>query len=89
MQSAGGLPDAADLDSLLERPDMRLRLPTVHVHGLKDEGLHLHRRCVEEYCAPGTTAVVEWDGTHRIPIKKSDVDKVVAKIVEVADEYGV
>jgi predicted esterase len=89
MQSAGGLPSAADLDSIAERPDMRLRVPTVHVHGLKDEGLGLHRRCVEEYCAPGTATVVEWDGPHRIPIKRGDVERVVEGVVGVADEYGV
>ena len=88
MQSAGGLPNAADMDSLMERPDMRLQVPTVHVHGLKDEGLHLHKRCVEEYCAPGTTSVVEWDGPHRVAVKKADVDRIVAAMVEMADEYG-
>ncbi len=88
MQSAGGLPKDADIDSLMERPDMRLKVPTVHVHGLKDEGLELHKRCVEEYCAPGTTTVVEWDGPHRLAVKKADVDKIVEAIVEVADEYG-
>jgi hypothetical protein len=67
---------------------MRLMVPTVHVHGLKDEGLALHRRCVEEYCAPGTTVVVEWDGPHRVPIKKGDVQSVVDAIVGVGDEYG-
>ncbi|KAG9775189.1 hypothetical protein KCU88_g5197, partial [Aureobasidium melanogenum] len=89
MQSAGGLPDAADLDSVLERPDMKLRIPTLHVHGLKDEGLHLHRRLVQDYCAPGTTELVEWDGGHRIPIKKADVDKIVDAWVALADEYGI
>jgi predicted esterase len=88
LQSAGGLPSQADLDSISERPDMRLMVPTVHVHGLKDEGLELHRRCVEEYCAPGTTVVVEWDGPHRVPIKKADVQSVVDAIVGVGDEYG-
>jgi len=89
MQSAGGLPDAADLDSIFERPDMKLKIPTIHVHGLKDEGLHLHRRLVEDYCAAGTTTLVEWDGPHRIPIKKTDVDRIVTAWVELADEYGI
>ncbi|KAJ9660300.1 hypothetical protein H2198_002608 [Neophaeococcomyces mojaviensis] len=89
LQSAAGLPDEADMDAIFDEPENKLRLPTVHVHGLRDEGLHLHRRCVEDYCAAGTTTVVEWDGPHRVPIKKVDVEKVVTAIVEVADEYGV
>jgi predicted esterase len=89
MQSAGGLADQADTESILERPDMKLRLPTLHVHGLKDEGLHLHRALVQNYCAPGTASLVEWDGPHRIPIKKSDVDRIVDAWIELADEYGV
>jgi len=89
MQSAGGLADAADLDSIFERPDMKLKIPTLHVHGLKDEGLHLHKIMVEDYCAPGTATLIEWDGPHRIPIKKSDVDKIVDAWIDLADEYGV
>lgn len=89
LQSAAGLPDEADMDAIYEMPECKLMLPTVHVHGLKDEGLELHRRCVDDYCAAGTTTLVEWDGPHRIPLKRMDVDRVVAAIVEVADEYGV
>ena len=89
LQSAGGLPNSGDIDALMERPDMRLKVPTVHVHGLKDEGLELHRRCVGEYCAPGMATVVEWEGPHRLAVKRADVDKIVEAIVEVADEYGV
>ena len=89
MQSAGGLADAADPDTILDHPDLKLKLPTLHVHGLRDEGLHLHRKLTENYCAPGTMTIVEWDGPHRIPIKKADVDKIVDAWIEIADEYGV
>lgn len=89
MQSAAGLPGGANLDSIQDRPEMKLRIPTVHIHGMKDEGLHLHQRCVDDYCAPLTTTLVEWDGPHRIPIKKADVDKVVDAITSVADEYAI
>lgn len=89
LQSAAGLPDEADMDAIFDAPECKLRLPTVHVHGLRDEGLSLHRRCVEDYCAAGTTTVVEWDGPHRIPIKKVDVEKVTEAFTMIADEYGV
>ncbi|RMZ87438.1 hypothetical protein DV736_g5335, partial [Chaetothyriales sp. CBS 134916] len=89
MQSAGGVAEGVDLESIDERPDLRLSVPTLHVHGLKDEGLDLHRRCVDGYCAPGTCEVVEWDGPHRLPIKKADVERIVHKWLEMADEYGI
>lgn len=89
LQSAAGLPDEADMDAIYDNPEYKLRLPTVHVHGLKDKGLELHRRCVEDYCAAGTTTVVEWDGPHRIPLKRVDVERVVEAVTNLADEYGV
>lgn len=88
LQSAAGLPNQADMDALYEMPECRLKVPTLHVHGLRDEGLHLHRRCVEDYCAPGTTSVVEWDGGHRLVVKSKDVESVAAAITGLADEYG-
>ena len=69
--------------------DMILRLPTIHVHGLKDNGLHLHQRLMNRYCDPRTTTLVEWEGEHRVPLKKADVNAVVQAIVKVADEQGV
>ena len=38
-----------------------LRTPTVHVHGMADPGLHLHRRLLEQYCEEGSATLVEWD----------------------------
>lgn len=61
-----------------------LKLPTVHIHGLKDPGLHLHRKLLETYCNPHQTIVAEWDGDHRIPLKSADVDKVVDATLQVA-----
>jgi predicted esterase len=88
MQSAGGLPDGADCDAIKDRDDVKLRLPTIHVHGLQDPGLHLHRRLLDDYCVEGSTTLVEWDGNHRIPLKKADVGKVVEAIMKVAGECG-
>lgn len=65
-----------------------LRIPTVHVHGLLDGGLHLHRRLLNQYCDPKSATVVEWDGNHRVPIKMADVDKVVQATMAVARESG-
>lgn len=66
-----------------------LSIPTIHVHGLNDQGLHLHRRMLNQYHDPKTSTVIEWDGTHRVPIKKADVEPIVRAIYEIAREQGV
>lgn len=69
--------------------DRILRLPTIHVHGLSDPGLHLHRQLMDKYCDRESVTLVEWDGTHRVPLKKTDVDKICTEIYRVAREQGV
>ena len=56
----------------------RLRAPTLHVHGLKDQGLELHRELMEEFCVPGSATCWEWDGVHRVPHKTGDVKTVLS-----------
>ena len=72
----------------VESQDHILRLPTIHVHGLRDQGLHLHKRLLE-YCEKGSTRIVEWDGDHRIPFKTTDAAAVVAQMLEIGRETGV
>lgn len=89
-----GLQDPALISEgfeMLEDPDRkcRLRLPTIHVHGLQDAGLHLHRRLLEQYCEPGSATVIEWEGSHRVPIKTSDVKPIVDAILDIAQEADV
>ncbi|KAF2169683.1 hypothetical protein M409DRAFT_64731 [Zasmidium cellare ATCC 36951] len=66
-----------------------LRIPTIHVHGLNDPGLHLHRKMLKQYHDPKTSTLLEWDGTHRVPIKKTDVEPICNEIYRVAREQGV
>lgn len=66
-----------------------LRLPTIHVHGLNDNGLHLHRKMLKQYHDAESATVIEWDGTHRVPIKKTDVERITEEIYRVAREQGV
>ena len=66
-----------------------LRMPTLHVHGMGDLGLHLHRKLLREYCSQDSVALVEWEGTHRIPLKSKDVNRVVAAIYDIAEKNGV
>lgn len=66
-----------------------LRKETVHVHGMADAGLHLHRKLLNEYCDEGSTTLVEWEGAHRIPIKSTDVNRVIEAVYDVAEKTGV
>jgi hypothetical protein len=71
------------------RDECMLRIPTVHVHGMRDPGLHLHRQLLDYYCDESTSRLIEWDGEHRVPIKSKDVASVVEQILAVARETGV
>jgi hypothetical protein len=67
-------PDPSDTDH-------RIRLPTIHVHGLRDPGLEHHRRLLRLYCEEETATLVEWDGEHRVPIKAQDVEAVAKEMI--------
>ncbi|KKK12618.1 hypothetical protein P175DRAFT_0505728 [Aspergillus ochraceoroseus IBT 24754] len=68
-------------------PERQISLPTVHVHGLRDPGLPLHRKLLQ-WCERGTARVVEWDGDHRVPVREKDVALVVDQILLVAKQTG-
>lgn len=63
--------------------------PTLHVHGLQDPGMDLHRLLAEDYCHTGTARIVDWDGGHRLPVRAEDVKRVVDGLLDVAKEGGV
>ncbi|KAF2750566.1 citrinin biosynthesis oxidoreductase-like protein CtnB [Sporormia fimetaria CBS 119925] len=66
-----------------------LKAPTLHVHGLRDAGLHLHRRLLEDYCDRESAMLVEWDGAHRIPIKSEDVEKIMDGLYDLVEQVGI
>lgn len=82
-----GLMGGPDLMDVMKGEHI-LRLPTIHVHGLADPGLHLHRELYDEYCDPTTTRLIEWNGNHRVPLKGTDVNPLIAEILDVARETG-
>jgi len=77
------VPSRQDLD----RMEHVLRLPTVHVHGLQDPGLPLHRTLLHDYCSHDAR-LVEWNGNHRVPITTDDVLEVVKQILLAAEDKG-
>lgn len=64
-----------------------LSIPTLHVHGLQDPGLILHRNLAHQFCDKRTARVLEWDGAHRVPIKTADVDAVVRETIRLQDLF--
>jgi hypothetical protein len=70
-----------------------LRLPTIHLHGLQDPGIEIHRGLLH-CCLESNTRLVEWDGNHRMPVTTKDVSAVVAEIqgltlnLQAADSSG-
>lgn len=82
-----GLSDRPDLVEMMKGEHV-LKIPTIHVHGLKDPGLHLHRELLEDYCDPDTTRLIEWNGEHRVPLKGTDVQPLIDQILDVARETG-
>lgn len=79
---------AASRFTLGPHAESRLRVPTIHVHGLEDPGLDQHREMLREYCDPLAATVLEWHGSHRMPIRGRDVEMVVRQIQKVAWETG-
>ena len=65
-----------------------LTVPTVHVHGLHDPGLELHRKMLRQCCEVKSARLVQWEGEHRVPIKTNDVAVVVNVILAMAQETG-
>lgn len=65
------------------QPDLVLRIPTVHMHGLRDPGLHRHRQLYKS-CRLDTARVLEGDGDHRVPIKLKDIMPLVQQIRDLA-----
>lgn len=86
--SAGQPATSIPVDESVAHHDL-LRVPTIHIHGLNDAGLELHRRLLKRYCHPGSASLLEWQGEHRIPIRTADVNRVVEQILKVARETKV
>ncbi|KAL4936321.1 hypothetical protein BDV06DRAFT_216775 [Aspergillus oleicola] len=91
-----GFVDASECTTRIEREQelfgnasqFRLQIPTIHVHGLADPNIELHRKLLYQYCDPHPTILVEWGGNHRVPIKSRDVTPIVQQIIEVARQQG-
>ena len=85
------LPDASQITDVkgYDRPTLHnqghvLRIPTIHVHGTRDQGLNLHRQLFEDFCESDSKRLIEWNGDHRVPLKFNDVSLVARHVRELA-----
>ena len=60
----------------------KLKLPTVHVHGLEDPFLGSSRMLQQEVYHPNSTNVLEFNGGHHIPRRPSDLGRLTTHIKE-------
>ncbi|RDL37720.1 uncharacterized protein BP5553_05153 [Venustampulla echinocandica] len=60
----------------------KLKVQTVHVHGLRDPYLGSSRRLAAEVYHPSCAKVMEFDVGHHIPAAKSDLDVLTSSIRE-------
>ncbi|KAL4786916.1 serine hydrolase FSH [Aspergillus varians] len=65
-----------------------LELSTIHVHGLADPGLRMHRQLAQKHCSRDSARVLEWNGAHRVPVKTADVKPLVDEILNLANGIG-
>ena len=63
----------------------KLRTPTLHVLGLQDAGLELHRDLFKRFADPSDANLIQWEGAHRIPFKSADVEMITDAILETAE----
>ena len=65
----------------------KLQTPTLHVHGLEDGGLEMHRHLLKHFTSPNDSRLIQWHGAHRIPIASEDVKAVTEGILETAEVH--
>ena len=66
----------------------KLETPTLHVHGLLDGGLDMHRHLLKHFTSPAKSRLIQWYGAHRIPIRSTDVTEITEGILEMAKVRG-
>ena len=62
----------------------KLQTPTLHVHGLQDGGLDMHRHLLKHFTSPAKSRLIQWYGAHRIPIQSTNVKEITEGILEMA-----
>jgi pimeloyl-ACP methyl ester carboxylesterase len=77
----------ADLTAAeMENPDTVIRIPTLHLHGLKDEFLPLGREQLANYYDTETASLYEINYHHAMPWVKAESEELAKRIKELYDK---
>ncbi|KAL4862235.1 hypothetical protein BDV12DRAFT_179073 [Aspergillus spectabilis] len=82
MCMGGGRPMESEVGFRIDNPDTVVRIPTLHLHGLKDEFLHLGREQLEKYYDPGTAKLYEINYHHAMPWVRAEAEELARLIKE-------
>jgi predicted esterase len=82
-------PKSIDWDETLETESRRrLRIPSVHVHGLKDPWLSEGRALLADHYEAECATVLEFQAGHHIATAQKDVDEIVRAILSAYGTVG-
>ncbi|KAL4753463.1 hypothetical protein BDW72DRAFT_169118 [Aspergillus terricola var. indicus] len=82
MCNGGGRPMESDVGYKLDEPDMVVRIPTLHVHGLKDEFLAYGREQLVKYFDQETATLYEINYHHAMPWVKAQSEELARRVTE-------
>ena len=63
----------------------RIRIPSVHVHGLQDPWLREGRELLKNHYDTASATVIEFQGSHHVPSAQKDIDEVVRAIISASE----
>ncbi|KAL3465213.1 serine hydrolase FSH [Aspergillus heterothallicus] len=78
----GGAPMEAETGLKMENPDTVVRIPTLHLHGLKDEYLSLGRDQLARHYDSKTASLYEINYHHAMPWVKAESEELARRIKE-------
>ncbi|KAL2864966.1 uncharacterized protein BJX67DRAFT_198052 [Aspergillus lucknowensis] len=78
----GGKPMEGEIGYQMDEPDTVIRIPTVHLHGLKDEFLPLGRDQLAKYYDRDTATLYEINYHHAMPWVRAESEELARLIKE-------
>ncbi|CEL06837.1 hypothetical protein ASPCAL10009 [Aspergillus calidoustus] len=78
----GGAPMEGEIGFKMEKPDTVIRIPTLHLHGLKDEFLPLGREQLANYYDAESATLYEINYHHAMPWVKAESEELARRIKE-------
>ncbi|RDW61167.1 uncharacterized protein DSM5745_10665 [Aspergillus mulundensis] len=82
MCNGGGRPMESEVGFKLDEPDMIVRIPTLHVHGLRDEFLTYGRDQLRQYFDREKAILYEINYHHAMPWVKAESEELARRVTE-------